>query len=115
MKKTLSQEKCSSRTPASIGPPAVAAAVTAPQMPIAELSLSFGNAWRSRASVFGMISAPAMPCRTRKTMTSSMLPDRPTASELSANPTTPVRNIARRPNRSPSQPAGISSTASASR
>ena len=45
----------------------------------------------------------------------AMLPDRPMAAELAANPVTPVRKTFLCPNRSPALPAAIRLTARASR
>ncbi|EFC81358.1 hypothetical protein FrEUN1fDRAFT_5510 [Parafrankia sp. EUN1f] len=98
-----------------IGPAAIEIAELAPQIPMAELSFSAGKTERSSASVFGISSAPNTPCSARHTMTSPMLPDRPTSSDVTANPAMPTRKTFFRPNRSPSLPPTIRSTASASR
>ena len=50
-----------------------------------------------------------------RVMLPAMLPDRPMAAELAANPATPVRKTLLCPNRSPALPAGIRLTARASR
>ena len=93
--------------------------MTAPQMPMAAFSFSAGKFLRSRARAVGWSMAPNTPWAARNAMTRvmlpAMLPDRPTAAELAANPATPVRNTFLCPNRSPSFPAVIRLTARASR
>ena len=109
---------CTSRPP-TIGPAAVDAPMTAPQMPMAPFSFSMGKVSRSRARAVGCSIAPNTPCSTRKAMISAMLlpmsPDRPTAADVAAKPTMPVRKIFLWPNRSPILPIVMSVTASASR
>ncbi len=113
MKKTDCQLTCSTSTPPRIGPPAVEAPMTMPQMPMAMFSFSAGKVARSRPSAAGISSAPNRPWQTRKTITKAMLLDSPIAPEAAAKPTTPIRNVCRCPNRSPSLPAVISETARA--
>ncbi len=113
MKKTDCQLTCSTSTPPRIGPPAVEAPMTMPQMPMAMLSFSAGKVARSRPSAAGISSAPNRPWKTRKTMTAVMLPDSPMAPEEAAKPATPMRKVCRWPKRSPSLPAVISATARA--
>lgn len=88
--------------------------MTMPQMPMAMLSFSAGKVARSRPSAAGISRAPNSPCSTRKTITRVTLEERPMAPDAAAKPTTPIRNVWRWPNRSPSLPAVISETASAS-
>ena len=113
MKKTDCQLTCSTSTPPRIGPPAVEAPMTMPQMPMAMLSFSAGKVARSRPSAAGMSSAPKRPWSTRKVTTREMLWERPMAPEAAAKPVTPMRKVCRWPKRSPSLPAVISATASA--
>lgn len=113
MKNTDCQLTCSTRTPPRIGPPAVEAPMTMPQMPIAVLSFSAGKVARSRPSAAGISSAPNTPCRTRKVTTSGMLSESPMAPDAAAKPTTPMRKVCRWPKRSPSLPAVIRATARA--
>ncbi len=93
--------------------------MTAPQMPMAAFSFSAGKFLRSSASAVGWSMAPNTPCSARNAMTRvmlpAMLPARPMAAELAANPVTPVRKTFLCPNRSPSFPAVIRLTARASR
>lgn len=113
MKNTDCQLTCWTSTPPRIGPPAVEAPMTMPQMPIAMLSFSAGKVARSRPSAAGISSAPNRPWRTRKVTTIGMLSDRPMAPEASAKPVTPMRKVCRWPKRSPSLPAVIRATARA--
>jgi hypothetical protein len=113
MKKTDCQLTCSTSTPPRIGPPAVEAPITMPHMPMAMLSFSAGKVARSRPSAAGIRSAPNRPWSTRKTTTAEMVLESPIAPEAAAKPTTPMRNVCRWPNRSPSLPAVISETARA--
>lgn len=53
MKKTDCQLTCSTSTPPRMGPPAVEAPITMPQMPIAMFSFSAGKVARSRPSAAG--------------------------------------------------------------
>ena len=110
---------CCTSSPPTIGPAAVDAPMTAPHTPMAPFSLSGGNVRRSRARAVGCSIAPNTPCSARNAMTRvmlpAMLPDRPMAAELAANPATPVRKTFLWPNRSPALPAGIRLTARASR
>ncbi len=115
MKNTDCQLTCSTSRPPTIGPPAVEAPMTMPQIPMAMLSFSAGKDARSSPRAAGISSAPKMPWSTRKVMTSETSLDSPMAPEASAKPTTPMRNVCRWPKRSPSLPAVISETASASR
>ena len=114
MKKTDCQLTCSTSTPPRIGPPAVEAPMTMPQMPIAMFSFSAGKVARSRPSAAGISRAPKRPCSTRNVITRATLLERPMAPEAAAKPTTPIRKVWRWPNRSPSLPAVIRETASAS-
>ena len=66
MKKTDCQLTCSTSTPPRIGPPAVEAPMTMPQMPMAMFSFSAGKVARSRPSAAGISRAPNRPCSTRK-------------------------------------------------
>ncbi len=113
MKKTDCQLTCSTSTPPRIGPPAVEAPMTMPQMPIAMFSFSAGKVARSRPSAAGISRAPKRPWNTRKVITKAMLSERPMAPEAAAKPTTPMRKVCRWPNRSPSLPAVIRETARA--
>lgn len=115
MKNTDCQLTCSTSTPPRIGPPAVEAPMTMPQMPIAMFSFSAGNVARSRPRAAGISSAPKRPWSTRKAITRETLPETPMAPEAAAKPTTPMRKVCRWPKRSPSLPAVMSATASASR
>ncbi len=115
MKNTDSQLTCSTSRPPTIGPAAVEAPITPPQMPIAMLSFSAGKAPRSRPSAAGWSSAPNRPCSTRQAITVWMLPAKPIAAEVAAKPTAPTRKVLLWPNRSPILPAVIRKTARASR
>ncbi len=112
-KNTDCQSTCSTRTPPRIGPPAVDAPITMPQIPMAMLSCSAGKVARSRPSAAGISSAPNRPWKTRKVTTAAMLWDRPMAPEAEAKPVTPMRKVCRWPKRSPSLPAVIRETARA--
>lgn len=114
MKKTDCQLTCSTSTPPRMGPPAVDAPITMPQMPMAMFSFSAGKVARSRPSAAGISRAPKRPWSTRKTITRVTLPDRPMAAEEAANPAMPIRKVWRWPKRSPSLPAVIRETARAS-
>ena len=70
MKNTDCQLTCSTSRPPRIGPPAVEAPMTMPQMPMAMLSFSAGKVARSRPSAAGISSAPNRPWSTRKVTTS---------------------------------------------
>ena len=79
MKKTDCQLTCSTSRPPRIGPPAVEAPMTMPQMPIAMFSFSAGKVARSRPSAAGISRAPKRPWSTRKVTTRATLPERPMA------------------------------------
>ncbi len=115
MKNTDCQLTCSTRSPPTMGPPAVEAPMTMPHRPIAMLSLWAGNVARSSPSAAGISSAPHRPCRTRKPTTVDTLPDRAMSPEDRAKPVVPIRKIRRWPKRSPSLPAVIRATARARR
>ncbi len=76
---------------------------------------SAGNAVMISARVAGCISAPNTPCSTRKQITAPTSVDSPMAAEARVNPSVPARNTCRWPKRSPTRPATMSSTATASR
>ncbi len=86
MKNTDCQLTCSTSSPPTIGPPAVEAPMTMPQMPMAMLSFSAGKVARSRPSAAGISSAPNRPCSTRKAMTSETSWENPIAPEAAAKP-----------------------------
>ena len=65
--------------------------------------------------MLGISIAPDTPWITRKQTSTPIDEDSAHPSDASAKPAIPIANIRRRPNRSPSFPPGISSTASASR
>ncbi len=114
-KKTDCQLTCSTSRPPTIGPPAVEAPMTMPQMPMAMFSFSAGKVARSRPRAAGISRAPKRPWRTRKAITAPMECERPIAPEAAAKPAMPMRKVCRWPKRSPSLPAVIRATASASR
>ena len=93
--------------------------MAAPHAPTAPFSSLAGNVRRSRARAVGCSIAPNTPWSARNATTRvtlpAMLPDRPMAAELAANPATPVRKIFLWPNRSRAFQAGIRLTARASR
>ena len=97
--------------PPRVGPAIVATPATAPQMPNAAPRRSGGNTVVRMASVCGSSSAAPTPCAARKATSQPTLGDRPQAAEASVNKITPTMNSLRCPNRSPSRPAVISSTA----
>src|ERR1700689_3037857 len=107
---------CSTNNPPTIGPAAVATAEALTQVPTARLSSpSPGKAARSSASGLGSSRAPKTPWTPRRTITASVVPARPMASDATEKPDTATRNTRRRPKWSPSLPPRISETASASR
>ncbi|CAO0834611.1 hypothetical protein SMICM17S_06643 [Streptomyces microflavus] len=115
MKNTDCQETCSTSRPPTMGPPAVDAPMTMPQMPIAMFSFSAGKVARSRPSAAGISSAPKSPWSTRKRTTRPISLEKPIAAEETAKPAMPIRKVCRWPKRSPSLPAVIRATARASR
>lgn len=66
------------------------------------------------ASTWGTMAAAESPCRTRATMSSSMLGAGPQPSEVTTNRAVPRRNIFLRPTMSPSLPPVTSPSANAS-
>ena len=86
MKNTLCHEMCSTNSPPTMGPAAVAVAEALTQIPTARLSSSGGKAARSRASVLGSSRAPNAPWTPRRRITPSMVPTRPMAREVREKP-----------------------------
>ncbi len=64
---------------------------TMAQIPTAMPNLLGGKTARSMPRVLGISSAPKNPWKARKTMTPSMDPDRPMATEARVKPATPIR------------------------
>jgi hypothetical protein len=89
----------------------VARPVTLPKIPIAQPRRCGGKAVFSIASASGMISAAPTPCTARTAIRTPTLVDSAQAAEETANTASPTANIRRRPNRSSSAAAVISSTA----
>ena len=92
-KNTACQLTCSTSRPPTIGPAAVEAPMTAPQMPMAVFSFSAGKVARSRPRAAGWSRAPNRPWKTRSAMTAVTPCDRPISPEVSAKPAMPIRNV----------------------
>ena len=112
MKKMYRQSKALTSSPPSVGPAMVATPATAPQMPNAEPRRWGGNTVVKMASVCGSSSAAPTPWRPRNAISQPTVGEKPQAADARVNKTTPTMNSLRCPNRSPSRPAVISSTAS---
>ena len=67
------------------------------------------------ATVFGSISAPPAPCRTRQASSTANAGARPPAAEAAVNTTDPMMKTRLRPNMSPRRPPSTSKPASGSR
>jgi len=85
--------------------------VTPLKMPSARARRSGGNAPDSRAIACGMIMAEPAPCTARATISQPTLGASAHTADITVNRLRPTRNSRRRPNRSPSAEAVISSTA----
>ena len=83
------------------------------KMPIAAPRFSGGNAWDSSARPSGISSAAPAPCTARAAISVPTSGASAQAADASENSTSPAANQVRRPNRSPSPAAVISSTAKA--
>jgi hypothetical protein len=104
----------STRKPPTTGPIASASALTPAHVPIALPRSCGGNALAMIDSVAGIMNAAPTPCTARHA-TSHASPRAKAIMPLdSANVTTPMRNVRRRPKMSPSRPPVTSSTAKAS-
>ncbi len=113
---TLSQKIHSQAIPSVIAPPisgplATARPVRAKKMPSAEPRRCGGNAVPTSASASVVISAAPTPWAARAAISHPTDGATAHAADASANSATPPANIRRRPNRSPSTAADISSTA----
>ncbi len=86
------------------GPTAPATPASPDHAPIAAARSSPWKDAEIRASDPGVSSAPPMPCSARAPISTSIEGANPHSAEASANQTTPIRKIRRRPNRSPSEP-----------
>ena len=98
-------------TPPIIGPPRMARPVTPLKIPSALARRCGGYAADSRASACGMIMAEPAPCTARATISQPTDGASAHAADMAVNSPSPARNSRRRPNRSPSAEAVISSTA----
>ena len=111
MRNTLPHQKCVSSRPPSVGPITMPMPVTADQAAMA-CGRSFGGKTAFRIdSVAGMTNAAPRPITTRAPI-SMPVPDANAAAALPrANTVRPPSSESRRPYRSPSAPAGMSSAA----
>jgi hypothetical protein len=113
---TLSQKIHSQLMPSTTAPPmngplATASPVIALKMPIAAPRFAGGNAALSSAKPSGMISAAPAPCAARATISAPTPGASAAAADDAANRPRPTAYSRRRPYRSPSAAAVISSTA----
>lgn len=74
-----------------MGPSAVDTDETMAQMPTAMPNFLGGNTARSRPRVLGISRAPKKPWTARKTITPSIEPASPIATEARVKPATPIR------------------------
>jgi len=108
---TARHELTSVVKPPSNGPEIPARPITGPIVPRA-----FGSSGPSKLDlinpiVCGMINAAATPCTTRAPISTPDCVARAHAVDAVTKPVTPIRNIRRRPNTSPSRPPVISRAA----
>ncbi len=111
MRKTLPHQKCESSRPPSVGPITMPTPATADQAAIA-CGRSFGGKTAFRIdSVAGMTNAAPRPITMRAPI-SMLVPEANAAAVLPrAKTARPPSSESRRPHRSPSAPAGMSSAA----
>jgi hypothetical protein len=96
--------------PPSSGPAAVANPATAPYQPNARPRSRGGKTDWMIAST-GVFNTPAMaPCTTRQATSWAGPVASAQSADAAVNPTSPIRNTSRCPNRSPRRPAGISAS-----
>ena len=108
-------EKCSSRSPPTIGPSAAPAENIAAHTAIARRRWSRSvKMLRSSDSVEGISIAPNTPMAARATISHPALGAKAASTETAAKPVAPMSSIRRRPNRSPSVPIVTSRPASTS-
>jgi hypothetical protein len=103
---TFSQKiQCQSRpcttAPPTTGPTATPSPLMPPQMPTAAVRRFSGTAWASRVRASGVTAAPPRPCTARAAVSCHDSVASPAAAEASVKTTRPIRNIRRRPIRSP--------------
>ncbi len=111
IRKTDPHQKWSSRKPPTSGPSGMPRAEAAEIMPTALPRSSGVNIAGSTASDSGMISAAPTPITARAATTAFTSEAREPRTEPARKTPSPVISIRRRPNRSPSRPAGSISAA----
>ena len=104
IKKIHRQDEAEIRVPPISGPAATATAPRPDQAPIARPRSAGANEASKIARLPGARSAAPAPCSTRATIRNAAPGASPHAAEATANQTTPIKNIRRLPNRSPSAP-----------
>jgi hypothetical protein len=102
------------RAPPSIGAPTTARPIVGPNAPNALPRSSGGNVALRMPKPCGISSAPSRPCATRKPISMPGEVASPHSADAATNPTSPTRNMRRRPYRSPRRPPVISPAAKAS-
>jgi hypothetical protein len=90
--------------PPRTGPKALVIAVKPDQVPMASPRESSSNEALMIARLPGTSKAAPIPCKQRAMISWWMLAARPHAADAAAKIPTPIRNIRRRPNKSPSAP-----------
>jgi len=99
--------------PPSTGPTTTASAVTPPKIPSAQPRRCGGKAAFSRASASGITIAAPTPCSARAAISAPIPGASAHAADPDANTPSPATKTRRRPNRSPTAAAVMSSTAKA--
>ena len=97
IKNAARQDTVSTRTPPTNGPTMLVAEDAAAQTPIACPRSAPSKVAVMIASEPGTRSAAVAPCKTRKTISSSIVGASPQRAEQMPKPTRPVANIRRRP------------------
>jgi hypothetical protein len=93
-----------SSPPPRIWPDTNPTPIVTPNQEMARARSEAGNVAVIRASTCGTITAPVSPCTSRAATSSPGDWARPHSSDATANVITPIMNIRRYPNRSPSRP-----------
>ncbi|MDQ0949988.1 hypothetical protein QFZ24_003911 [Streptomyces phaeochromogenes] len=111
IRKTEPHQKWSSSQPPMIGPSGMPSADAAEMTPTALVRSVGGKSEGRTDRASGITSAPPTPITARATTTQVTSPARAPTSEPARKTPSPTISIRRRPNRSPSSPAGSISAA----